>query len=216
MTSKFLHAIVIAFAMGLGSFNTQAASIWLEPASQDIAPFGVASLNLYADASDVGGFLAGGLDLIYDNTLLSYNGDFTFDAATLCVTWPTDPAGCQIDPDLSRTGDDCATNPGALGCTRENEINSIAFGSFSGVAANGPTLIGSLSFTSTGPLGTALLTMEDNDLPAGNWFSVTGADLAGLVEYGSAEVNVVPIPAAVWLMFGGLGMLVGFARKRKA
>ncbi|MBT8128068.1 MAG: VPLPA-CTERM sorting domain-containing protein, partial [Gammaproteobacteria bacterium] len=28
-------------------------------------------------------------------------------------------------------------------------------------------------------------------------------------------VQAVPLPAAAWLMFGGLGMLVGFARKRK-
>ncbi|NNJ97910.1 MAG: VPLPA-CTERM sorting domain-containing protein [Gammaproteobacteria bacterium] len=43
-------------------------------------------------------------------------------------------------------------------------------------------------------------------------------DPAALAQAEITEIGVVqavPLPAAAWLMFGGLGMLVGFARKRK-
>jgi len=133
---------------------------------------------------------------------VTYNGDFAFDAAFL-----TDPA-------FSRTGDNCFTNPAIPGCSGPNEINGIAFGSFTGLAADGPTLVGSLSFTVLN-LGTTLLTMDDNDFPAGSWFSTDGTDLAGLVTYGIAGFPEIPVPAAVWLMTSGLAMLLGFARKHK-
>ena len=72
--------------------------------------------------------------------------------------------------------------------------------------------MGSLSFTGVN-LGYALVTMADNDLPAGGWFATDGSSL--VVNYGSARINVVPVPAAAWLMTGGLAMLLGFTRKRK-
>ena len=206
MNSKMLKTCSVAAIIGLTSVNTQAASIWLEPATQDNILGGVATLDLWADASDVGGFLAGGLDLFYDPTIVTYNGDFAFDA------------GFLTDPDFSRPGtsgdpDNCFLDPSVTGCSGPGEINGIAFGNFNGLAADGPILVGTLSFTGLN-LGTALLTMDDNDFPAGNWFATDGTDLAGLVIYGSARFGV-PVPAAVWLMASGLAMLLGFARKRK-
>ena len=210
MSFKLLKSAAAATVIGAASLNAQAASIWLEPVSQDTITGGVASLNMWADASDVGGFLAGGLDLFYDPAVVSYNGDFAFDAA-----FPTDPS-------FSRTGDDCAANPATPGCSGPGEINGIGFGNFGGIAAGGPTLVGSLSFTGVN-LGVATLTMADNDFPAGNWFATDGTDLLGLVSYvapgaGPAEinVNVIPVPAAVWLFGSGLLGLVGVARRRKA
>lgn len=60
MSVNFLQTSTLAALVGLASINTQAASIWLEPVSQNINVGGVATLSLWADASDVGGFLAGG------------------------------------------------------------------------------------------------------------------------------------------------------------
>lgn len=214
MSIKILTTTACAAVLGLASVNTQAASIWLEPVSQDILPGGTANLELWADASDVGGFLGGGLDVFYDNTLLVYNEDFAFDPS-----FPT-------DVDLSRPGtngipDNCAVDPTASGCSVPGEINGIAFGTFldEGLAGAGPTLVGTLSFTGSDlfDIGmTTSLTMADNDLPAGPFIATDFTNLAGLVDYTGATVNAVPIPAAVWLMFGGLGMLVGVARRRKA
>ena len=210
MFSKILKTTAIATTVGLASFNTQAASIWLTPQTQDINPFGLAPVELWADASDVGGFLAGGLDIFYDETIVAYDLDFAFDPA-----FPT-------DPDLSRTGDACFVDITIAGCSVPGEINGIAFGSFTGLAADGPTLVGTLTFRGTDipQLGTSLLTMADNDTPAGSWFATDGSGPL-IVDYlgpagVEAEINVVPIPAAAWLMVGGLGMLVGFARRRRA
>jgi len=201
MTFKLLQTSAVAALVGLASINTHAASIWLDPVSQD-GSSGIVNLNLYADASDVGGFLAGGLDLFYDSTVLTYNGDFAFDAA-----FPTDLA-------FSRLGDDCAVTPTA-NCAGPGEINGIAFGNFNGIADAGPTLVGSLSFNVLLPLSApTFLTMADNDLPAGAWYATDGSGPL-VVDYGSAEVSAIPVPAAVWLFGSGLLGLVGVARRRK-
>jgi len=208
MTNKFLLTSAVASLIGLMTINTQAASIWLEPASQNINVGGVANLELWADASDVGGFLAGELDVFVEEfpkdptkiPVLSYNDDFIFDAA-----FPTDPV-------FSSTGDNCFVDPSITGCSGANEINGIAFGSFTGLAAAGPTLVGTLSFTGVN-LGYAVVYMMDNDIPTGGWFATDGSSLT--VNYSSARINVVPVPATVWLMTSGLAMLLGFARKHK-
>lgn len=193
--------VVFGFALSAAmSINAQAASISLEPASdKDINLGEVVSYQLWADASDVGGFLGGGLDLFYDSEILTYNGDFAFDAA-----FPTDPA-------LSRTGDNCFVNAAVAGCSGPGEVNGIAFGEFSGLAAAGPTLVGTLSFAGL-DLGTSPLTMADNDDPSGAWFATDGSGPLD-VDYGVAQVHVVPVPAAIWFMAGGLGMLLRFTRK---
>lgn len=134
MTNKFLLTSAVAALIGLMTVNTQAASIWLEPASQNINVGGVANLELWADASNVGGFLAGGLDVFVEEfpkdptkiPVLSYNDDFMFDAA-----FPTDPF-------FSRLVDNCFADPAIPGCSGNNEINGIAFGSFTGFATDGP------------------------------------------------------------------------------
>jgi len=178
--NKRILACCATALYGAVTFNAEAASIWLEPTTQTINAGEVATLEIWADASDVGGFLAGGLDLFYDSTLLTYNGDFAFDPAF------------PIDPFFSRTGDNCFVSPSTDGCTVRGEINDIAFGNFNGLAAEGPILVGTLSFIGQGG-GLSNLTMSDNDSPDGNWFANDGADLAGLVVYGEATIETVPL-----------------------
>jgi len=201
---KIQKSIGMALALLLVSvMPAQAASIWLNPTGPtNIGVGGTVTFEIMADASDVGGFLAGGVDLFYDNTILQYNDDFAFD-----------PAFGQ-DPAFSRVFDNCSTTPGALGCAGPNELNSMGFGLFTGIAGGGPTLVGSLSFTGLS-LGLSTLVLADNDLPAGGWFSNGGDDLTGLVTYTGSQVNVVPLPAAAWLMLGGLGMLWKMGRGGK-
>ena len=202
MIIKSLLTGAVTALIGLASVNTQAALIWLEPTNQNTTVGGTATLELWADGEGVA-FLAGGLDVFYDETIASYNDDFAFDAA-----FPT-------DPDFSRPGtngdpDNCTTDPSALGCSGPGEINGIAFGNFNGIADT-VTLVGTLSFTGLS-LGVSTITMATNDLPAGDWYDVNGSLMD--VVYRGAQFGV-PVPAAVWLMTSGLAVLFGFARKRK-
>jgi hypothetical protein len=197
MNKKILNNCLAATLLGLASVSAQAATISLTPSFADIKVGDAVVFDMFADAADVGGILAGGLDLFYDASILSYNGDFAFDAAF------------DTDPSFSRLGDDCATTL-TTNCSGPGEINGIAFGNFAGLAAAGPTLVGSLSFTGMAP-GTSFLTMADNDLPAGEWYATDGSFIP--MEYIGAEV-VVPVPAAAWLMLSGLGLLGGIARRK--
>ena len=199
--SSTLSSIVVLF--GVVATGVQAASISLIPTdSTNIAVGDVVSFELYADASDVGGILAGGLDLFYNSGILSYNGDFAFDA------------GFLTDPFYSRLGDNCATSPASSGCGGLGEINGIGFGSDKGLAASGSTLVGSLSFTGTAE-GISALTMADNDLPAGSWYdNSTYAQIDMGYNGSSVTVSAVPVPAAAWLFGAGLLGLAGVSRRR--
>ena len=200
---RLSKSYLVLALFGLMVFEAQAATISLMPTSSTtINQGGVVSFDMFADAADVGGILAGGLDVFYDIGILRYNGDFAFDP------------GFPIDPALSRVGDDCAT-VAAPGCSVPGEINGTAFGSFNGLAASGPTLVGSLSFTGMAD-GTSLLTMFDNDFPVGSWFSTSGNPIAMNYTGSSVIVSAVPVPAAAWLFGSGLLGLVGMARRKEA
>ena len=99
---------------------------------------------------------------------------------------------------------------GAAGCMSAEELNGLGFGNFGGISGN--YLVGVLTFDALAA-GVAALTMADNDVPAGSWFDVNSNPMT--IAYTGAEIHVVPLPAAVWLMLGGLGMLLGFGKKRR-
>ena len=213
MKTNILNTCIAATLLGLASVSAQASSIWLEPAGTSVInQGGTIAFDLFANASDIIytyedpifgtvteiGFLAGGLDIFYDNTVLTYSS-FQFNPAS------------GTEPSFTRVGDDCSIDPLAIGCTVPGEINGLGFGNFTGLAGT-TTLLGTLNFVGTN-VGSSLITMADSDSVTGSWFGVDG--LPATVDYtGAHVVSAIPVPAAAWLMLSGMGLLGGLARRK--
>ena len=135
--------------------------------------------------------VGGGTDIFYDASVLSFQG-FDFGTTTL-----------SLDTDFNRTPD---------GLT--NELEGLAFGNFGGLS--GPGTIGTLTFQAIA-VGDITLSMAvtDNLLAGGDFTSATTFG-PQVVSFGTADVSIVPVPAAVWLFGSGLIGLVGVARRKKA
>jgi len=198
MKNKLMKVCAAFLITGLMAVEANAASIWLVPDQADYAVGDTVSVTVMVDASDEP-ILAGGFDTFIAGlgTVLGYTG-FTFDAA-----FPTDPS-------FTSTPTDCSVDTTAIGCAGADELNSLAFGNFAGIG--GPFTVGVMTFDALA-MGVASLTMMDNDIPSGSFFSTAGNLMT--IDYVGTEIRVVPLPAAVWLMLGGLGMLLGFGKKRR-
>jgi hypothetical protein len=75
-----------------------------------------------------------------------------------------------------------------------------------------------IDFSSNPAFGSATLTAtQASDLLSGLWYINLHTDIfpAGEIR-GQVEVNVVPVPAAVWLFGTGILGLIGFSKRRKA
>lgn len=201
MTNKILKTCTAVALFGIASVSAQAATIELQPVGSTSIKVGESVLfEIWADFSDVGGTIGGGLDIFYGNATLAYNNDFVFNA------------GFGADLSISRTGDDCSVSL-VSGCGSADEVNGISPNSFGGFA-NSLSLMGTLSFTGLSE-GLTLLTMADNELPAGGWYDNSNYDTAfPIYNNASVEVSAIPVPAAAWLFGSGLIGLIGFARRK--
>lgn len=135
--------------------------------------------------------LGGGTDIFYDASVLSFQS-FDFGTTTLA-----------LDPGFSRSPD-----------VLTNELEGLAFGNFNGLS--GPGVVGTLTFKAEA-VGDIVLSMAvtSEALKGGEFISATTYG-PQLVTFGTADVSIVPVPAAVWLFGSGLLGLVGLARRKKA
>lgn len=195
MTTRILSGVILAFAV---AFTTTAnASTVSLVAPADVVPGETFQIEVIGDFG-IDGFIAGGVQILYDPGLIQID-NFSFALA--------------VDPGFS-----C---PGATLCPADPPgILSLVWGEFLNDLIDpdvGPTLMGTVTATAVGPSGrgndnVAVLDLADFSAFTGGWFG------AGFVEIAAPELNgtsiqIVPLPAAVWFMIGGLGALAGLRRK---
>jgi len=138
------------------------------------------------------------------------------------ITFGWDSSLVQLDMITRAFGATDFSCPGSPGCPPPTANSApIVWGEFLAdlIAPNaGPKLMATLNFTAIGPIAEALATfsMADNPNLTGGWFG-SGFAPIDIPSFGgfTMDVNsaVVPLPAAVWFMIGGLGTLLGFRRK---
>ena len=155
-------------------------------------------LQIFGDFSEAG-LIAGGITFFWDAALVQLD-NITLDLAAV--------------PDFSCPGSVSCPAPGA------GEA-AIVWGEFLSdliVPGTGNILMATLDFTAIGAASEAMaaFSMIDNPVLTGGWFG-SGFSPIDTPAFGSFEMNVdtgiVPLPAAVWFMVGGLGTLLGFRRK---
>lgn len=154
--------------------------------------------------TSTGDTLGGGTDFFWDASVLSFVG------------WSFDAGFTQRDTSFDRQPDDCSTS-GNIACTGPGEANGMGFGNFGGFGS-GQFLVGTLTFTAISIGVTDIFMGQNEDSPggpgevgnAGPWRAADGS--ATDVTFNGANVQVVPIPAAAWLMISGLGLLGGLRR----
>lgn len=142
-------------------------------------------------------------------------GSFTLQVDASGFSIPTIGAELGVDYNPAVLSLDAATwNPNSPfedDVTLVNDI--VSFYTFA--EASGDFQVVDLQFTvlSNTPTKISLIDQETNLL---GWFDTSGNPISGITYDGaSVNVNPVPLPAAVWMMLGGLGLL-GWTGKRRA
>jgi hypothetical protein len=180
-TASLAAALVVALAAPAA----QALSLTLAPPTTNAVVGDSVTVDLLYDfATDP--TIGGGVDLFYDDTILSFVS-FTFNPA-----FPD-------DPDFRRLPDVLA-----------DELNGLAFGEFNGIGGTG--VVGSFNFTVL-DAGMTTLVLAENDTPAGGFFSAVSNN-AQAVDFGTASVTAVPEPQVAAMMGVGLFVTLAWARRR--
>jgi hypothetical protein len=170
--------------------SAHALSIGLDPANASGAIGDSFSFNVVVDFTG-DPTLGGGFDVMFDSAVLGF---VSYDASTCNVNCD---AGFGRAPDVS-----------------DGLLSGIAFGQFNGIT--GPGIVGTVTFAAIGSgVGSISLSDTANAIVGPFVSAVTFA--VQDVEYSGATVDVagaqIPLPAAAWLLIGGLGSLFGFRRK---
>jgi hypothetical protein len=189
--SGFIGNLCAGTVLMLALSVSQAQTVAINPVSASASTGGTVSFII--EGSDFT-MVDGAFDLSWDSSVLTYNGDFAFDAGLT----PRDSFFDTIDfqtPDLLTVG--WTTGFGS----------ELVFGAT-------PRVIGTLSFTMIGgPGSSSTLTIGDSTLLP---FTDPFFNPIAMNYVGGVAANPVPVPAAVWLFGSGLLGLVGVARSKKA
>jgi hypothetical protein len=193
MRSKLL-GLVAALVLGGVSSVANAVSVYLEPTSQDVNLGDQFAVELWWDFTG-DATLGGGTDIMWDATAFSL----------VSILFDDNP---NFDVAFTRCDDEPCDSPGL--------IDGLSTGNFNGLAGDGPLFIATITFQTLVEGAFAIALAEDANI-AGPFVSATRFDIYPDLEFIGADVNViggvVPLPAAAWLLIGGLGTLLGFRRK---
>lgn len=186
--STTLKAALAVVALGALSLPAaEAASVYLTPASQSVsAGSGPVTLQLFMDFTGTP-TVGGGIDLDFLGPISV--GTFT----------PTTYFTSTADPFFTGFGTANADN--------DFEVH---FGNFAGLS--GLNKLGDLSVNLLGA-GAGQIVMSINST-YGDFYGTDS--LKQTVTLSGADINVVPLPAGVWLLLTGVGALVGRRLTRAA
>ena len=198
MIRKGISRALAVLLLSGSAMTANAAELSLSPIYQTVELGNQIMLLLYGDFRD-DPVTGGGLDLFFDDDAFGFVS-FDFMAAE----------SVGDDPEFRRAPD-----------VLDDELNGISFGGYAGLDSR--SLIGIFTFDALA-VGTYDFMMAANEggegpnggfNPGGFFSMLTGLELD--VDFSGAMVEVVgaavPVPAAVWLMLGGIGFLVRFRRK---
>ncbi|MBI3546206.1 MAG: hypothetical protein HY081_06390 [Gammaproteobacteria bacterium] len=181
---KKIFLTIIAFI--LNTACAQAALVSFSPSSNTVTLGQSFSMNIMGNFSTGETIEGGGLDLVFSPTVLSVS-NVTINTALF----------------------DFFSIPGTIN-NSTGTVSGILFNTFAG--ANGNFLIATVDFTAKASGNSSLLLSQSALNPFSS--SSAGASLNVAYQPASVTVTTVPIPAAIWLMLSGLG-LMGFGVKKK-
>ncbi len=185
MTIKRLVHVMVAAGL-LGAFGTANAASITAVADRDVV------LPGEQVSVEFRGFFS-------NDPTLGGTFDILFDPAALAVASFTQEA---------------IFDPGFLvdGTVTDGNIVGSGFGDFGGIDAD-DFLIATVVFDVIGVFAETNITMQNGTGGGGPFFSSV-TFLEQTIDYQGATLTGIPLPAAAWLMLGGLGALFGFGRKK--
>jgi len=176
-----------------------ASSVSLDPSAVVINEDDVFTVDLIMDASTADvpgthpGLFSGTIVIDYDRTLVQYDG-FAINS----------PAKISSGPTVTQNGSQETVNLGFFDFTAPGDTGVIGTFSFTALGSMGNFIDIGLA---DGGLGAPLFSSFANLLPTNQKFSPT---------FTGTTVEIVPVPAAAWLMMSGLGVLGLGARRRRS
>ncbi len=190
MKTNYLVAAAVITLIGANG-SASASTISLQPESTITTVGDIFSLNVVLDFGGDPTF-GGGVDISWDETLLEFV-DWTFDTSTV-----------QDDPSFREVGE-----------LLDGRLTDISAGEIGDGLIDG--IMGTITFMAISQ-GDAIVDIGPASDPLLEWVSL--AFVVQTPDYIGAGVAIqpVPVPAALWMLLGGLGTLagVGSARRRRS